>query len=65
MSVPCILCRWFTGVFLFAAWWQMAAMTLDGKDVLIEGWLTVYKSRNATFFTKLKVRTSLTSVSLF
>ena len=42
----------------------MAAMTLDARDVLIEGWLTVYKSRNATFFTKLKVHSSFITLRL-
>ncbi len=29
--------------------------TLDGKEILKEGWLTVHKSRNPTFLTKQKV----------
>ena len=29
--------------------------TLDGRDIIKEGWLTVYKSRNPTFLTKQKV----------
>lgn len=29
--------------------------TLEGRDIIKEGWLTVYKSRNPTFLTKQKV----------
>ena len=41
-----IVCRKFKMAF---------ANTLDGRDILQEGWLTVYKSRNPTFLTKQKV----------
>ena len=50
---------WFVSCFV-TVWSSMAASTastntLEGKEILMEGWLTIHKSRNPTFLTKQKV----------